>query len=349
LLVQHPISEPVESKSANWLKARALLKALVLSQPKNPRYLGFLAKYSIEQKEYADAELMIAKLDALERERKTAPGGFGSIELRAKLLEQRGLGAQAVAVLTAYAELPGAAPARKLLLAELHGRLGNYREAIDLCEEVRKTGANFHEANITAVGILGANKPSEAQPTRFQRWQTERDRVETSLRSALQKDPKDIPLRLHLASMMELQGNYAEVETLCRDVLKDNGNHLVALGNLAWHLGQKPATAKEALRLIEHAIALYGPRPELLDTQAIVHLNLGNTKESLRVLERVVNEAPTPIRVFHLCRAYERTRNVASAQAMLRQSHVQGLAPHQLHPAEQAEYQRVSAELGKRQ
>ncbi len=104
----------------------------------------------------------------------------------------------------------------------------------------------------------------------------------------------------------------------------------------------------EALTLIQHAIDQYGPRPELLDTRAIVQLNLGSVAPALHDLERVVNEAPTPTRLFHLSRAHEKARNLPSALASLRQANAQGLTPDQLHPAERVEYRRVSAELTKR-
>ena len=132
-------------------------------------------------------------------------------------------------------------------------------------------------------------------------------------------------------------------------MLKESETNLVALNNLAWLLGQKPDTAAEALTLVERAIGTYGPRPELLDTRAIVQLNLGEVEKSLRDLERVTNEAPTPMRLFHLSRAYERSRNTTSALAMLRQANEQGLTLRQLHPAEQVEYQRLTTELSKRQ
>jgi tetratricopeptide (TPR) repeat protein len=342
LLVQH-------QGSADWVKARALLKTLILEQPKNVRYLAYAAQQHVQQREYAEAEPIIAKLEAVERERKTTEGGFGSIELRAKILEQRGLGIQAAALLSKYAEQPGAAPTRKLLLANLHGRLGNFREAINWCEEVRQTGTHPGEANATAVAILRMNKPSEAQPTKFDQWQKQRERVEEVLREAMNKDAKDSTARLHLADLMELQGKYDEVEQLCREVLKQNEDHLVALNNLAWLLGQRTTTATEALALIDRAIAKHGQRPELLDTRAVALLNLGRIEAALRDLERVVNEAPTPTRLFHLCRAYERSQNIASAQATLRQANESGLTSQHLHPIEQAEYQRVAAALAKRQ
>jgi cellulose synthase operon protein C len=341
----------VEQKSdtANWPKARALLKALTLEQPKNPRYLGYAAREHIQQKEFTDAEQFIARLEAVERERKVAAGGFGSIELRAKLLETRGLGAQATILLSEYAKQPEALPVRKLLVAHMHGRLGNFQEAIDLCEEVRKTDSHRIEADSAAVAIIHANKPSEAQPTKFAQWQKERVRLETSLRAALQKEPKDIPLRMQLAELMEMQGKYDEVEKLCRAALKDDAGNLVACNNLAWLLAHRPDQAAEALTLVNSAIERFGLRPELLDTRAVALVNLGNLEPALRDLERVVNESPTPMRLFHLSRAHERSHNANLALAYLRQANEMGLTPQQLHPAEQAEYQRVTADLIKRQ
>ena len=227
--------------------------------------------------------------------RKTAAGNFGSIELRTKILEMRGLGSQATTLLTGYVEQPGAAPMRKLLLAHLQGRLGNYREAIDLCEEVRNAAPVFHkgnadavnamafEADRIAVAILRTNKPSESLVTKHSQWLEQRRRVEASLREAFTKDPKDVSSRLHLADLMELQGKYGEVEKLCRDVLKVNDTNLVALNDLAWLLGQKSDTAAEALTMIDFTIGKYGPRPELLDTRAIVQLNLGNVGERFAI------------------------------------------------------------------
>jgi len=335
--------------ATSWPKTRTLVKSLTAEHPKNSRYLSYAALVHIQQKEMNEAEQFIARLESVERERKTTRGGFGSVELRAKLLEMRGLGSQAVAMLTEYSEEGDAPPARKLLLAGLQGRLGNYRVAIDLCETVRETPTLFDDANATAVAILRHNKPSEAQPTKFDHWQRERQRVESSLRDGLAKDPKNVSMRLQLADLMELQAKYDQVEKLCREVLQQEENHLVALNNLAWLLGQKTNQAAEALTLINRAIDKYGPRAELLDTRAIIHLNLGNTEQSVKDLERVVSEAPTPTRMFHLSRAYEKSRNNASALAHLRQANEMGLTMQQLHPVEQAEYQRVSAELNRRQ
>src|SRR5260370_10235392 len=151
------------SDSVAWAKTRNLLKTLTLQYPKNARYLAYAAQLHIEQKEFSEAEPIIARLESVERERKTTPGGFGSIELPAKILELRGLGSQATALLTSYAEQEEA-PVRKLLLAHLHGRLGNYREAVDLCEEVRQAAVPYHKDNPAAAAALGLQTPPTAVP-----------------------------------------------------------------------------------------------------------------------------------------------------------------------------------------
>jgi tetratricopeptide (TPR) repeat protein len=218
-----------------------------------------------------------------------------------------------------------------------------------LCELVRKTDAHRIDADAAAVAILRDHKPSEAQPTLFAKWDKERVRVETYFRAALDKEPKDVPLRLQLAALMEMQGKYEEVEKLCRAVLKDDANNLVALNNLAWLLAHRADQAAEAITLVNRAVEIYGPRVELLDTRAVAHLSQGNLPPALKDLERVVNEAPTPMRLFHLSRAHERSKNTATALAFLRQANDMGLTPQLLHPGERAEYQRVTADLIKRQ
>jgi tetratricopeptide (TPR) repeat protein len=333
--------------TATWQKTRNLLKALMQQEPRNSRFLSYAAHLHLQQKEFTEAEAIIAKLESVERERKVAAGAFGSIELRAKMLELRGLGAQATAMLRDYANQPDALPIRLLLVAHMEGRLGNFRSAIDLCEEVRAAPVYVNDANAAAIGILSANKPSEALLTQHAQWQEQRQRVEAGLREAIAKNAKDVQARLYLAHVMELVGKHNEVEKLCREVIREAPNNLVALNNLSWQLGQHAKTAAEALPLIERAIEHHGPRPELLDTRAVAHMNLGKFDLALRDLERVANEAPTPTRLFHLARAQEKTKNIPSAQATLREANAKGLTMQQLHPAEHAEFQRVTIELAK--
>src|SRR5207244_609797 len=58
---------------------------------------------------------VVERLEAIETERKSAPGAFGSVELRARLLEATGAGEKAVTLLRAHAARAGARPEEVLL------------------------------------------------------------------------------------------------------------------------------------------------------------------------------------------------------------------------------------------
>jgi tetratricopeptide (TPR) repeat protein len=329
-----------------WQKTRELLKEITDSAPKTSRYLAFAAQLLVQNKEVPAAETLVERLEKLEKERSLPAGTLGAVELRARCLELRGQGAPAIALLQEFAAQKNAPPARLLLLAALYGRLGQYKEALDVCQQVADQEGMVDEALGSAVAILRAGKPAETERNRLTAWQEQANRLEARFRAALLKnDAGATPTRLLLADMMELQGRFDEVEKLCRRVLKDESGNLVALNNLAWLLAQQAGKAEEALTLITQAIEKYGPRPELLDTRAVVYLNLGKYEQSVEDLQKVVSEAPTPARYFHLSRAQHQAKKQPEALAALRRADELGLTPLQLHPSEREVYRQVVSEL----
>ncbi len=329
---------------ANWQKARAVLKGIQASRPNDPRYVAFHTNLLLLHKEVPEAENLIAHLEQIEKDRNLPRGVLGSVELRARALELRGKELQAVTLLQDFAAQKDAPPARTLLLASLHARIGNYADAIDLCDQVRALGYR-EEAYGAAIGMLRAGKPAEAQKVRRPAWQKETARVEANIRHSLELDPDNVVLRLQLADLMELVGRFDEVERVCRDILAKDSHSLVALNNLAWLLAGKDGRGQEALSLIQKAIAEHGNRPELLDTRAIAYVSLGMPQEAVRDLEKVVREAPTPARYFHLVRAHHLAKNAPQAQAALQRANELGLTLPNLHPIDQAAYSRVIGDL----
>lgn len=333
------------SDAATWTKTRTLMQALTQAAPSSPRYLGYYANLLILNKEVPQAEPIVARLEEMERKYKVPAGAFGSIELKARCLEQRGRGAEAVALLKSFAAQKDAPPDRALLLAGLHGRLGNYKQAIDVCEQIRLKRGLTDAALGSAVALLRANRPAESMAGQVKEWKQQQARVEAQLRHAIAKEPQYLPNRLLLADLLELAGRLDEVEAVCRAVLDEDRNNLVALNNLAWLLAQQSSKAEEALTLVNRAIATYGERPELLDTRAVVYLSLGKGQESVADLRRVVSDAPTPARYFHLSQAHHQSKDRSSALAALQRANELGLTPAQLHPSEREVYRRVTAEL----
>jgi tetratricopeptide (TPR) repeat protein len=333
------------SDPANWSRARDILNGITTSQPFNARFLAFHANLRLLHKEVAEAEALITRLEQLEHDRKLPPGLLGSVELKARSLELRGKEQQAIALVQDFARQKEAPRSRTLLLAGLLGRAGSYEEAVDRCYDLKP--AQREEAYGAAIGLLRAGKPASSQSAKLQRWQQQMDRVESDLRASVSLDEDNLVLRLQLADLLELQGRFDQSEAVSRDVLKKDADNLVALNNLAWMLAHGKDQAREALTLVDRAIARHGARPELLDTRAVVNLNLGNVQGAVRDLEKVVRDAPTPTRYFHLSRAHHLAKNAPQALAALRRANDLGLNVQQLHPKDQELYPVLSAELQK--
>lgn len=322
-------------------KIRELMTSLTKDQSGEPRYLAFFANYLLQKNDIAGAEKLTTRLEQLEKSRKVAPGVLGSIELKARALEKRGRGDEALALLVSFAGEDKAPAERIFALAQLQSRLGHLSEAIDLCERAAKT-LPVEVAHGAAVTILRAHRPiDEASAAWTQQW----ERMEKILRQAIQRDETKLAFYLQLADLFDMIGDLRELEKVCRQVLDRDPDNLVTLNNLAWHVAPLPGRADEALALINRAIVKHGSRPELLDTRGFVYLYLGQGEKAIADLTDAVKENATAIRYFHLTRAHQLTRNSAGALAALQQANTLGLTVQRLHPAERDIYRQVTAEL----
>src|SRR5262249_54073377 len=154
----------------------------------------------IQHGDYVEAERLVTRLEQ-EEKRRQAP--LGAAELKAQVLERRGQGAQALAVLKAYAEAPGARPDRVLLVAGLLGRQGRLKEALDLCEQARKT-CPPELIGGASVAVLRDARPAAGKPEND--WKQQAARVEGWLKEASDKTPTSAGLLLQRADLLDLVG-----------------------------------------------------------------------------------------------------------------------------------------------
>jgi tetratricopeptide (TPR) repeat protein len=169
--------------------------------------------------------------------------------------------------------------------------------------------------------------------------------VEARLRAAIKQQPRSTTLLLELADLQDARGRYTEAEALYRQVLDRQPRDIVAANNLAWLLAQKPERAAEALRLVERALEVAGPRAELLDTRAAVYLAQSRYDLAVADLERVTRDAPTGGRFFRLARAYKQASNAKAASKAWREARALDLQPQHLHPVERVAFQKLQQEL----
>jgi tetratricopeptide (TPR) repeat protein len=333
---QFLLSQLYEADGA-WPKAREQLRGLLAAHAKNPRYLAHAVQSYIRQRELDEAERALGQLEQVEKAQQVKPGAFGSVELRAQMLEARGQVDQALALLQSYSERPDVQPEKILVRVGYLARQKRVQEALDLCERAWATCAP-EAVGGASVAVLRLNQPSEDQCAR----------VEAGLKAAIAKNPKTTLLLLHLADLQDLRGRFTEAEVLYRQVLEREPRNIVALNNLAWLLAQRSAHGTEALPLINRAIETLGPSPELLDTRAAVHLAMGQSGRAIADFREATLDSPTAARYFRLARAYLSASNRENAVAAFKKAKAAGIEATQLHPVERVAYRKIFDELDQR-
>jgi tetratricopeptide (TPR) repeat protein len=323
----------------SWSKAEGILAELV-ERETAPRYVAQYAQGLLRNGKVEEAAVQVEKLADLEKQRGVEVNAFASVELQARLLEAQGQGDKALKVLRRHIARDGAHPDEVLLVLASLARQKRFAEAFAECEKAWEAGKCRPEVvGGVSVALMRAMspKPSDAQV----------ERIETSLRAAIDREPKKVVLLLHLADLYDMRGRYADAEESYRRVLRpENEPHnIVALNNLAWLLVQRGGDAAEALEHIERAVGGIGRRADLLDTRGLVRLALRQEAAALSDLKEANTDAPTPTRLFHLARAHAQTGDRSGALKILREAREKGLKVEILHPIEQKKCAELLAEL----
>jgi len=372
-----------------WDKARTEYKQLLEelgpsnSAMKLNRRVTFLNQYAhdlIEHVTQGEAQEAKDAQDLIDQLKTIRPDGFNVLSLQAHLDKAMGKPIEAVAKLKEIADRPKpkSKPELELALAsarlsedlgelelaqrlyELNaasprlqdrmayaaflGRQGRIKEAIDVCEPLWDAAPN---PEILVPTVIEALFPAKAEPDDAQV-----ERVSQWIDRGIKQNSKSTLLLIALGNIRERQKRYAEAEDLYRQVIKQGGNDVIPLNNLAWLMALKGDKGNVPLDLINRAIALRGPIPEFLDTRAIVYLTNGESKKAIEDLEDAVAIAPTATKYFHLAQAYLEAsnkdaakQNLDKAKQNLDKARTKGLAKGNLHPLELTAYQQVISAL----
>jgi tetratricopeptide (TPR) repeat protein len=314
----------------NWKDAGLHLYELVKKHPGEPLYLARYGQNLLRQGEAQSAAQVVDRLEQVEQARQT---DFGSVELRARLLEARKRGDEAVALLKKYAARPKARPEDVLLPINSYTRQKRYDDARGLCEAAWNTACPPDVLAAVHVGLLRAAGADEAA----------RRRAEGQVTNALKRlgsdpDPRrKVGLLLALADLEDLRGRFDEAERYYRAVLEPKmaPDNVVARNNLAWLLALRNNKAEEALTHIKKAIDVLGRRPDLLDTRALVYLAQRQADLARADLQESIADTPTASRYFHLARACEMANDAGGKAKALQAAKDLGLKRAHLHPVEQ--------------
>jgi tetratricopeptide (TPR) repeat protein len=181
------------------------------------------------------------------------------------------------------------------------------------------------------MGLLRAAPATDAQLQRVERW----------LDAALQRNPASEGLQVALAEFRDVQGRFPEAMKAYRKVLELNPRNTRALNNLAWLLALQQGNTEEAVRLVNRAIDLDGPRAAFLDTLAVIHLRMGQADQAIKHLEEALTEVQDSILWFHLAQAHLQKGALRAAQDAWESAKKLDIHPDRVHPLEREAYERV--------
>ncbi len=353
------------SAEGNWPKCRTEMRKILEDSRRQPRQLAFYVDLMTRLGELDEAEKWLRILKPLVPRDQTGV----ALELEARLLNARKRDRELAVLIKDYVQLNpdqmrvGAVlfdrfgllkeaeqtyradvarnpndTARALALVEFLARQNRPKEALDVCEPAVGTWRPEAVA-LASVAICKAKSVTEPQ----------RRKLETWLRDLVRQKPDNVVLNTRLADLLTLRGNYTESEAIYRQSLGANRDNVEALNNLSWQLALRENKPEEALTLVDRALDIAGPNPTLLDTRAVIlmELSLGD-KAVEAILESVRLQPDKPVRYFHLARAYHMTHAPSEARKALERSRVLGLHEEIIDPLERETYRKLSRKIALR-
>jgi tetratricopeptide (TPR) repeat protein len=223
-----------------------------------------------------------------------------------------------------------------LVRASFLARRNRIDEALDLCEAAAQSCPPYSVAQVS-VGVVRVGKPSREQISR----------VEERLMSAINKAEPTLAaaLSISLADLRDSQERYADAKAIYRRLLEQNDRNIVALNNLAWLVSFDSVERETALSLINRAIQLVGPVPDLLDTRAVIQLNRDKPREAIADLEDALKEVAKAAIWYHLAVAQLKIGDKVAAADSFRKAEEAGFDPKSLHSLERTSYERLLKQM----
>ena len=352
----------------NWFKAEKEYRAVIAADPKNPMPLAQLARRLLQLNKLSEAG------EAVQQIEKLAPDTPLAANLRSRLQFQSGETERLLVGLTSFVSRPNSPEKadRDFLSGALLDEFvrSTINPQPDSRIRLREAALTFYERSIryhpeavvrmvalwSHTGDMAAalnwlhdprmkiplNLRASAEIAALRATHSSAQRclaVENWLREAAAGN-REVTLDLHMADLAELRHDFKTAESLYRKVLRQDENQPVVMNNLAWVLSNQ-GPSDEALALVQKAIAMVGPVPDLLDTRAKTFLALGRSGEAIQDMDDAISESPTAMRYFQLAEAEQMSGNPVGAQEAFQHSIQLGIDSRDLHPIDLPAFERL--------
>lgn len=256
--------------------ARAEAEAYAEQQPRNPRPRIFLARIAQQENDIAGARVYFSEAEEQLREALAAqPENMMLSGLLLNALMGQGKLEEADTVLAGLPEEAARQPA--VLVAR--GRLALAGNRLADAESFLRSAMNEDPGSMTLLWLTGA---IDAQGR-------EEEAIEL-LNDWLADNPADAMVRNELASSYLQLGREREAAEHYQEVVESAPDNVIVLNNLAWLL--RKDDPEQALAYIERASELMPENPQIMDTHAMIQLELGATGEALALNRKALDMTP---------------------------------------------------------
>lgn len=262
--------------SGNITAAKAEAEAWAEQQPQNARPSIYLARIAQQENDIAAAGEHFSEAEEQLREALVAEPD--SMELNSLLLNAlmgQGKLEEADTVLAGLPEEAATQPA--VLVAR--GRIALAGDRPADAESLLRSAMNQNLDSMTLLWLTGA---IEAQGREDEAIELLNDWVEDN--------PADAMVRNELAASYLQLGREQEARQHYQEVVESAPDNVIVLNNLAWLLREDEP--QRALEYIERASELAPRSPQVMDTYAMVQLELGATEEALALNQNALDQMP---------------------------------------------------------
>lgn len=368
LLLRKQGGESNEARQLSEAAGRLLKMATTGSQPA-PEYIYTYADFLLKQDRYYDA------LEESQRLSLIAPDGFPTMLLKARLLVTDAKNDDAKALVMSWLEtrllalVKDSDVAKKATPLVQAGQamvaIGYPKEAEKLLREafswdpraakdyvqtllktddetVRQTALEFlvqrakeDPTNESAMMLADLLKAGDASDSLM----ASAEEVLTQLEASTQADPQ---LLRSLADLWIWQGKSRQAIDTFRRIIELRPNDVVAMNNLANLLAEEPEGTEEALKYIDRAIELAGPKPVLLDSKGTILLLGKRHAEAIEILQVAVEQERSDPRIaLHLYIALANANRTSEAEAVRASLDVELLKKFPLTRNDQIELEKI--------
>ena len=221
-------------------------------------------------------------------------------------------------------------------------RRSRFTEALELWEQIKGDYPPQIQARFLAAIARAGKAPVEVC-----------SRIEKLIREILLGlDEGDVEPRVGclvaLADLYDLQERFLEARGVYGQILELSPRDLTALNNLAIlnSFDDSPSVKQRGSLLIDQAIELVGPVPALLDSRALVKLNLEQPDLAIEDLRKALDLDSDPMFWLHLASAQLRKNDIRSAGESFERANAFQMDVEKLHPLERPMFEELRRRLG---